>query len=245
MAIKGKSKPKSKPKGVAKAPRREPVEVKAPLLQRRWVQLTAAFVVGFFVMTLLVWVTNGLRQDRAEKDAAAAATTKRAAALAWQRQAESALGKAGTVTAGAQPVMLAPAKAVLQAMKTGTPPANAARTFKTASDDAQAAIDALTAFDLASTIADQGFSASEALTFTESKDRLINALVLYQKAAATGGLAVEATGQPAADLEALANDLMTSADTEFQQAWTTLTEALSAGGVVSGIPGTASSLGGG
>jgi hypothetical protein len=243
MAIKGKSKPKSKPKSVARAPRREPVAVKAPVFQRRWVQVTAAFIVGFFAMMLLVWVTNGLRQNRADDEAASAAATKRTAALAWQRQAESALGKAGTVTQGAQPVMFAPAKAALQTMQKGTPPANAAKTFRSASDDAQAAIDALTKFDLAGTIAGQGFNTSEALTFTDSKDRLINALVLYQKAAATAKLAA-ATGIQQKDLQGLANDLMTNADTEFGQAWLTFTSALEAGGIVTGIPGTASSLGG-
>lgn len=244
MAIKGKSKPKSKTKAVARAPRREPVTVKAPLFQRRWVQVTAAFVVGFLVMMLLVWVTNGLRQNKADDEAAASAATKRTAAVAWQREAESALGNAGTVTQGPQPVMLAPAKAALQSMQKGKPPADAAKTFQSAADDTKTAIDALTKFDLAGTIRDQGFNESEALTFTDSKDRLINALVLYQKAADTAKLASEATGTQRKDLLGLANDLMKTADTEFQQAWLTFTESLSAGGVVSGIPGTASSLGG-
>jgi hypothetical protein len=78
MAIKGKRKPKSKP--VARAPRRAPVQVAPPWPQRRWVQVTAAFIVGLFVMTLFVWITNGLRQDRADAEAAASASAQADAA---------------------------------------------------------------------------------------------------------------------------------------------------------------------
>ena len=65
--------------------------------------------------------------------------------------------------------MPAPAKAALQSMQKGTPPADVGKTFRSAADDTQAAIDALTKFDLAGTIRDQGFNETEALTFRTSK----------------------------------------------------------------------------
>ncbi len=83
MAIKSK-KPRSKPKQVARAPRREPVAVPTPFLSRRWVQAVAVFVVGVFAMTFFVWLTNGLRSNDAEAEAAAEAATKRQAAMAYQ-----------------------------------------------------------------------------------------------------------------------------------------------------------------
>ena len=64
MAIKGKG--KTKGRQPARAPRRAPVEVKPPFFMRRRVQVALAFVVGILVMMLAVWITNGLRQQRAD-----------------------------------------------------------------------------------------------------------------------------------------------------------------------------------
>lgn len=237
MAIKGKSKPKGKSKAVARAPRREPVTVKPPLFQRRWIQLVTFFVLGVIAMTIFVWVTNGLRQDRADKDASAAAATRLVAANAWQREVESAVGNVGTVSnTGQAPAIFADTNAAIDALKKGSAPAGAAATFGTAVKDAQTAIDSLTKFDVAGTIRNQGFDEAEALFFTDSKDRLVNALTLYQKAAETGKLAVLANGAQAASLTQLADELRSAANTEFQQAWSTYGEALVSGGNRSAIP---------
>ena len=65
MAIKGKKKPKQR--SAPRPPRHEPVAPPTPFLHRRWVQLTAGFLVGAFAMIVLVWVTNSLRADDAFK----------------------------------------------------------------------------------------------------------------------------------------------------------------------------------
>ena len=237
MAIKGKSKPKGKSRTVARAPRHEPVTVKPPMFQRRWIQLTAFFVLGVIALAIFVWVTNGLRSDRATNDAQAAAATRLAAANAGQREVESAIGNVGTVSsAGQPPVIFADTNAAIDALKKGSSPAGATATFDKAVKDAKTAIDSLTKFDVAGTIRNQGFDEAQALFFTDSKDRLVNALTLYQKAAQAGKLAAQADVAQAASITALADELRSAANTEFQQAWTTYGEALVSGGNHSAIP---------
>lgn len=237
MAIKGKNRTKNRTKHVARAPRREPVVVKPPLFNRRWVQITAAFVVGFFVMMLLVWVTNNLRADRISNDADAAASKRRTAATAWQAEVESETGKIGTAgQQGGPPTVFESMSTALDGMKKGKPPKDAAVTLKSASDDAAAFVSALTKFDLTTTITNHGLSALQATTFTDSKDRLITSIGLYQRAADVGAQALEATGSQADALTTIAVGLRDSAQTQLQQAWTDYTEALVAGGIYVSAP---------
>ena len=64
MAIKGKGKTKSR--SVARAPKRGPVPVPVPFVQKRWVQVTAAVIVGFLAFWLLTWVIDGLQANDEE-----------------------------------------------------------------------------------------------------------------------------------------------------------------------------------
>ena len=68
MAIKGKK--RSKQRSAPRAPRREPVALPTPFLRRRWVQLTAVFLLGILAMVVFVWVTNNLRANEAEERSA-------------------------------------------------------------------------------------------------------------------------------------------------------------------------------
>jgi ferric-dicitrate binding protein FerR (iron transport regulator) len=101
MAIKGKG--KTKGRQPARAPRRAPVEVKPPFFMRRRVQVVLAFVAGILAMMLAVWITNGLRQQRADDKAATEAAQQRAAGQKWKTQVESEFGKIGTISPGAPP----------------------------------------------------------------------------------------------------------------------------------------------
>jgi hypothetical protein len=246
MAIKGKSKAKNRSKPVARAPRREPVVVKPPLFQRRWVQVVAACIVGAFAAMVVVWVTNGLRQNDADTTAADAASTRFAAAQAWQREVTTDVGKAGTVQPdGTPPVLFAEMNAAIDALKKdGTAPASAAATFATASKSASAAADAMTAFDLTGAIANQGFDALGALAYSDSRDGIVSALALYGTAADLAKLATEASGAQKAALIKLADAQRGRANTQFLLAWNRYTEALRAGGINTGIPGSGSGLGG-
>jgi hypothetical protein len=237
MAIKGKSKKRSAPKQVGRAPRREPVAVKPPFFQRRWVQLTACFLLGVFTMMFFIWVANDLRQSHADKVAADQAAKRRVAAQTWQNEVEPAMTKVGTLRQGLPPAVFTDMSSALDQMQKGTVPGTAGATFTAASKNAQTAIDTLTKFDLAAAIANRGLDQIEAQTFTDSKDRLIGSLQVYQKAAAAGLLATEAGGKEQAALTKLAIELRDQAVAQFQQAWATYRTALAAGGIANLAPG--------
>jgi hypothetical protein len=251
MAIKGKRKPKSKP--APRAPRRAPVQVEPPWPQRRWVQVTAAFVVGLLAMSLFVWITNGLRQNRADADAAAsasaqadAAAKKLKAATAWQTAADGALGQVGTLNQGLPPTIFVDMSATIDALdKQQTVPPGADQTFADAQANAKKAIAAIDGFDLAGTIRNKGFNELQAAAFTNSKERMLEGLQLYRQAAEVAGLAAGAT-DPAetARLAKVAVDLRDSAALVFNAGWQEYQSALRAGGVpnipagpISGLPG--------
>ena len=77
MAIKGKK--RSKQRSAPRAPRREPVAPPTPFLRRRWVQLTAVFLLGILGMVVFVWVTNNLRATEAEERSAESVAALRTA----------------------------------------------------------------------------------------------------------------------------------------------------------------------
>jgi hypothetical protein len=235
MAIKGKK--RTKPKQVARAPRREPVQVSPPLFQRRWIQVVAAFIVGIFAMTLFVWVTNGLRQEDADSQAADAAATKLTAARAYQTAVESALGGVGTVTQGVPPTVFPDMGAALKTMsKGGQAPPDAASTFEDAQKSAKKAQDAISSYEVGTKINGKGFTVLEVTAFTGSSQELVQALQLYGHAAEVGAAAEQASGDQRTRLAGVANDLYTSAQTELNQGWSDYLTALSTGGIEEQLP---------
>ena len=234
MAIKGKAKARSRPKQVARAPRREPVEVKPPLFQRRWVQLSGVFVLGLLAMAVVVWVWSGLHREHQQREAANAASIKRAAAQRWETTVSDTLTRyVGTSSQpGLVPTAFPEMGAALTSMKKGSPPAGAAEVFSKAATNAQAAANALTKFGVVDTIRNKGFTAEQATAFADSSDELVAALNLYQQAAQTAGAAVKADGALRTELTALAQETQTRATAALQQAWSTYQDALSGGGIV-------------
>ena len=93
MAIKGKG--KTKTRGVAKPPRRAPVPVPVPFARKRWVQVTAAFLLGLGVFLFAVWVTNGLRTSKDADRAAKELTAQQEALQSWQAEVQAQIGKVG------------------------------------------------------------------------------------------------------------------------------------------------------
>jgi hypothetical protein len=233
MAIKGKSKAKSRPKPVARAPRREPVEVKPPLFQRRWLQFTGVFILGVLAMSIAVWIYHGVNQNHDKQVAADTASKKRAAAAGWQSTVETTFQKVGTTSQpGIPPTMFPEMAAAFKAMKGGTTPDTAAATFTKAAEDATAAAKALTAYDVATKISGQGFTSEQATTFTDSSSQLITSLNLYANAATTAGIAANATGDTQAQLVALADNMQADAAGHLQIAWSDFEDALTSGGIV-------------
>jgi hypothetical protein len=242
MAIKGKG--RTRQRQVARAPRREPVTVQPPVMQRRWVQVVAAFLLGVFAMVVFVWVTNGLRRESDDEASAAQAQEQRKATLAYETQVRSVVTKIGQLQEGLPPILFPEMDATLRTMDGGTVPKDALDTFRKTEAGAQEAIDALTTYDLASSISGKGFDVLTATAFTSSKDDLIQALQTYRRAAEVGTQAATLTGDQLRALTKVATDLHDGALEQLQRAWSEYVGALNAGGVpqqpsgpIPGLPG--------
>lgn len=229
MAIKGKG--RTRGRQVARAPRRAPIEVKPPFFLRRWVQVSLAFTAGILLMVLGVWVTNGLRQQRARDRAKADAADQRTAALRWQSEVEGALGKVGTLTPGAPPSVLPAIGDTIGALQKGKVPAGAAETLRTAREDARGAIDPIQAFALADDLRGKGFDQGEVNYFLNSQERLVEALQLYQRAAAIAARAAVARADERTAIAEQAAGVQASGDQILQEGWADYQQALFAGGI--------------
>jgi len=194
MAIKGKRKPKQRP--ASRPPKREPVAPPTPFLHRRSVQLTAGFLVGVFAMIVFVWVTNSLRADDAEAESAADAAKRRAAATAYQQAVRGAFGEVGVVDPGIAPTIFVEMDTALDAMAAGNQPPDAEATFEQAAADAAKARKELAGFDVTGTVADQGFDAIAAGSFTGSAETLVQVLDRYRQAADVAAAAAVAGASP-------------------------------------------------
>ena len=240
MAIKGKG--KTRTRQVARAPRREPVEVKPPFLMRRWVQVVGACVAGALVVMLVVWVTNGLRADRAKKDAAAHAGAQRAAGLKWKTEVEQQVSSVGgSVTPGSPtaPAMFTSVGDAISGLQKGKAPATAAKDLATAQEQAKAASDALTKFALSDAVRSKGFDVGTVNYFLNSQQLIAQSFELYRQAASLAAVALDAQGAQKV-LAKHAADLKASADQLFQQGWSDYQQALYAAHLVQtplGAPG--------
>jgi hypothetical protein len=224
MAIKGKG--KTRGRQPVRAPRRAPVEVKVPLFLRRWVQVSLAFIAGFLLMVLVVWVTNGLRQQRADDKAATQASEQRAAGQKWKSQVEGALGKVGTLSPGALPVLFPDLANTIAGFQKGRVPDGAAATVKQAQDDAKLATDPLKRYDLSGQVRDIGMDAEQVSWFLNSQIRIVQALELYAQAAALGTLAIGASNDQRSSIADAAAAIQDKAAEILQDGWTDYQNAL-------------------
>lgn len=233
VAIKGKGKTRTRP--VARAPRREPVEVKPPLLMRRWIQVTLAAIAGALVVVLVVWVTNGLRTDRAKSDASAKAAAQRAAGLKWKGTIEQQITSAGgSIASGTPtaPTLFGPVGDAITAMQKGKPAAGASTAVKKAQEAAKSAGAALTSFALSDTVRNKGFDVATVNYFLDSQKLTAQSFELYRQAASLAALALDAKGAQQQALAKHAADLKASADQLFQQGWSDYQQALYAAHIV-------------
>lgn len=218
MAIKGKG--KTRGRQTARAPRRAPVEVKSPFFLRRWVQVSLAFVAGVLLMVFAVWVTNYLRQQRADDKAATEASSQRIAGQDWKSQVEGALGKVGTLSPGAPPAVFPDLATTISALqKKGDVPDGAAATLKQAKDDAKLASDPLKSFKLSDEVRDIGMSEGQVSWFLNSQARIVEALELYAQAAANAALAIGAPDEQRAAIADAAAALQDSAAQILLDGW--------------------------
>ncbi|MEP6973593.1 MAG: hypothetical protein ABI869_05550 [Actinomycetota bacterium] len=230
MAIKGKG--KTRGRQPARAPRRAPVDVKTPLFLRRGVQVSLALIAGFLLMMLLVWVTNGLRKQRADKKATTEASEQRAAAEKWKSTVEGSLGTLGTLAPGTDPVLLSQIGSVITALQKGGSLKGAAAALQAAQDQAKAAADPLAAYGLGDQVGGTGMSLGQVDWFLNSQKRIVQALELYRQAAATAALAVDATGEQRKVIADRAIDLKASADALLKDGWSDYQNALGSVSIV-------------
>jgi hypothetical protein len=234
MAIKGKG--KTKGRQASRAPRRAPVEVKPPFFLRRGVQVTLAFVAGLLLMVFAVWVTNYLRQQRADDRASTHASEQRAAGQEWKSQVEGALGKVGTLSPGAPPALFPDMGTTISGLEKGHVPDGAATTLKQAQADAKAAIAPLKAYKLSDAVRDIGMDAEQVSWFLNSQTRIVEALELYQQVAANAALAITAPNDQRAAIASGAAAIQDRAAEILQDGWTDYTNALGSVQIVESPP---------
>jgi hypothetical protein len=234
MAIKGKG--KTRGRQAARAPRRAPVEVKPPLFLRRGVQVSCAFVAGLLLMVLVVWITDGLRQQRADDKAATQASEQRAAGQKWKSQVEGALGKVGTLSPGQPPVVFSNLATAVSGLRKGDVPHGAAAVLTQAQADAKLAIDPLKNYDLTSQVRDIGMDEGQASWFLNSQTRIVEALELYEQAAKNAALAIDAPDDQRAALADSVAAIQTKAAQILREGWSDYTNALASVNIVETPP---------
>jgi hypothetical protein len=238
MSIKSKGKTKQRP--VSRGPRREPVPVPKPFVQRRWVQLTAIFIVGAFAITVLVWATNGLRRDQASNQAAQELSTRQKALSQWKTVVESQFSALGQLQGAVPPIIASDISAAVQALDKGQDPTSEAKELESSANELAGAAKTIDDFDLPTTIAGQGFDAAGSTALTSSKAELVQALRLYEQAAKLAATAMSSEGETRTQLVASAKAIEDSASSLLQSGWikysSVLTQnQLSAGGTPSGL----------
>ena len=246
MAIKSKGKTKARP--APKGPRHGPVPVPKPFAQRRWVQLTALFIVGILAMMVFVWATDGLRRERANTKAASDLASRQQALSQWKAILEPQITTVGQLKGDIPPTVATDVTAALTALASKKTTTTKVAALDSSANELGKAADAINKFDLAGTITEKGFDVAAASALTASKVEIVEALRLYQQAAELAALAVGSDKHLGSRLAEHGQAISVSAATLLQSGWikyasTLKLSLLSAGGSPS--VGTGLSGGGG
>jgi hypothetical protein len=200
--------------------------VKPPFFMRRRVQVSLAFVAGILAMMLAVWITNGLRQQRADDKAATDAAQQRAAGQKWKTQVESEFGKIGTISPGAPPALFPDLTTTIAALQKGKVPDGATSTLTTTQAGAKSAAANLKAYKLADSVRDIGMDEGQVSWFLNSQARYVQALQLYEQAAVIAALALDASDAQRADIADSAAAIQKEADAALQAGYSDYQNAL-------------------
>jgi hypothetical protein len=242
MAIKGKTKTKGK-RPQARAPRREPVPVPKPVYARRWVQVTAAFLLGIGVLLFAGWVRGNLREDRARNAAAQRLATQRQAVEQWKTLVEGQIGTVGSIQTGSlQPPTVASAvTSALTTLAKGQDKGVTADTLSSTRTALKNAADQIESFDLSGTIQGKGFEGGPAEFLLTSQTELASALHAYEDAARLALLALTADKDARKDLASAAQSVAGRGASLLQTGWNQYQNALASVQLTSPIgPGAAS-----
>jgi len=245
MAI--KSKGKTKPKQISRGPRREAVPVPKPFAQRRWVQVTAAFIVGILAVMLFAWVRDGLHRN----EAANALTTRKQAVSTWQAFLEGKLSTVGQLQGPAQPAIGQDVITAAGDLAKGKTPTQDAATLTSTGQTLGTVGTAISTYDMADAIRDHGLSEDEASSLTTAQNEIGQGLIQLKQAATLSALALSAHGAEKKQLAAAAKEAADAGAALLQDGWRLhinelLLVGLTPGGSLSPVPsGLGGGLGGG
>jgi hypothetical protein len=230
VAIKGKGRTKSRPP--ARAPKRAPVEVPVPFAKRRWVQAVAAFLLGLGVAWFLIWLTNGLRDQREDERIAAEQVEQRRGVQSWQQLVDAEVASIGQVgPAGVPPQIAGELGPILDQIADGQPEGTR-QALTSLVDRLEASIETLEDFDLAGAITDRGFDIGTANSLTNSQGRLVAALRLFTDSARLGLVATGLEDDDARrSVARRAQDIRIRGDETLADAWREYTLGLGAVGL--------------
>jgi hypothetical protein len=232
MAIKGKGKTKSRP--APRAPRPAPVARKPPFFLRRWVQFVGGVLLGMGVVMLVVWATNGVRDNDAEEAAAAKAADVRRVVGEWQTTVDGVIAKIGSPGGGAGSVTVFPALSASVATldKNGKDP-KAGDTATAAIGLADEAATTLGGVDLPTLIRDKGLELATTNYVLNSKARMLDGIVLYGRVAKMVKTAVTADDPAVTEVSiADAKALLPIATRIFNEGYSDYSEALAGAGLL-------------
>jgi hypothetical protein len=191
MAIKGKSKPRSR-RAVTPGPRPAYTPVKRPILARRGLRIGLLVVV---VAASAAGIWYGLARERTQTREQALASRERTAAVTFRGKVEGAIAQAGQPTPpdgfSAFPALTAD----VDGLAKGTvKPKTAATDAKAAGMASKGAWQAVDQIDVLSMTASKGFDATFVNYFFNAKEKMQDALKLYEQAAGLVRQAAAATG---------------------------------------------------
>jgi hypothetical protein len=221
VAIKGKSKPRSR-RVVTPGPRPAYTPVKKPLLARR------GFRIGLLVVVVAASVGGiwyGLARERTQAREQALADRERIAAVTFRGRVQGAIASAGQPAPPDGFTAFPALSSDVDGLEKGTvKPKTAASDAKAARAAAKGAWEAMDKIDVLSITANKGFEAAFVNYFFNAREKMEDALKLYEHAAllvqraavATGGQRTELLNGAKGILE-VAAELMNGGYSDFIQ----------------------------
>lgn len=241
MAIKGKGRTKGRP--TARAPRREPVPVPVPFFRKRRVQVALAFIVGLGVATMVVWVTNGLREDRRAEDEASDLAAQKTALETWRAKVDVQLGSVGVLQYPNPPLVAEQLATVLGQLVRGEETTVTVEQLQQDADALDAAAKELEGFDLSQLIRDaDAFEVTQTEWLLLSRSEMAKALDAYRQATLMAIDAMDAEPDQSAGLATAAKGVADIGTDLLQSAWRYHLNALRSSGISVGVPGQEAGL---
>jgi hypothetical protein len=241
MAIKGKGKTKSRQ--VPRAPRREPVAVKKPFAQRGWVRGLVLFLCGVLVLSVTWWAYEGIDKQRNASKAAAAQGQQREAISVWKVNLEGTLSSVGQVQGGASPQIGTDIGTAITNLDKGTDAGVTAKQLTAEADNLEKAAKTLATFDLAGTIGNHGFDATQTDLITTIQPEMTQGLRSLALAARLTAIAMDDPAN-ADDLLAQAKTASASGQDLIARGWSSYTNIATLAGMPPPLPQPVGASGG-